>query len=672
MILELELAKDERTGRILAEPSLYQPSQEVKDRTYQVIRDFQRADIIRNEPYAELNWTSLLQRIALDQTSFNQYPGAASTDPANAWRSLAFRPIVRNKIISIAAHITASTIFPKVYAQNDQDEEDRDSATVMRDLIEWCADHYGYDKAFLYAVISALVNPASFLHTEYREIYRDIKVTNETGTGWTKKRVLDEEMSGFVFTPIPVDELWISNVYVHEIQQQPYIIWRRILDYETAREKYKDNPIFMEHVKPGIQFLYSNSTNLFYQQYDQSLRDRLVEEVIYMHRTADLQLHFVNGILMDDVDQPNPRKDKKYPIAKFGYELFDDGRFFYYKSLAFKLANDEEVINTAYRMLIDGTYIQIMPPAVVFGDTEIGSTVIAPGVVTTIDNTGNERASFQTIQTNNNLTAAYNLLEKVESSVSESSTDTLQSGINPAGTQTAFEISKIEQNARTLLGLFGKMVGFGIKAFGELLISDIIQFMTVGDVLDIENPSEVLKFRNFLLPEKNVKGKTKTKKIEFDMNLPDEGTDQQFMEISQKLADRQEKLDNSMQLYKVNPTLFRSLKFRCVVTPEAITPKSDTLRSALMLEEYAHAQMNPLIDQEAVTRELLLGAYEETKNDPDKFMAKQPPAGAAPVTPGVVPAQPSPMPSTTGGKQLHSLITADQGSSNLKDLARLH
>lgn len=616
-----------------------------------------------------------------DQRSWNAYVEGVSNDPADDWRSRAFRPIIRNKIITVAAQVAGSVIYPQIYAQNENQEEDQDAAMVMRDLLEWSNDQsnggIGYERTFLYAIINALVNPVSILYTEFAERYRTIKSINDDGKTWTEERVVDDVFSGFQDLIVPCDEIWIADIYEHYIQRQPYIIWRRVIDYETAKTKYGDNAIFQEYVKPGLQFLYVSEQNMFYQIYDQSIRNRLVEEVIYWNRSADLKLVFVNGILLDDPDQPNPRKDKRYPFAKTGYELIDEGRFFYYKSLPFKGQPDEEVVNTLYRMIIDGTYINIMPPAVIFGSEEVGSPVIAPGVVTTIDSTTNPNAAFETIKTSNNLGAGMNMLEKVESSISESTTSGMMGGSFP-GRMTAYEMSRLEANAKVVLDLFAMMVSFFVKDFGWLRVGDILQFLTVGDAMQILDDNDKVKFRNFILPQRTVDGKTKTRKIMFDMNMPHENMGKQdMMDESYKLYQQEhDQYDEKTQIVKVNPTIFRTRKYSIKVEPEAVTPKTDAIIKAANLEEYQLAMANPLTDKEAITRDLLLGSYERTREEPDKYIQQQPspleqPNQQQPEQPlspqgpqgalGAIPEPPTPqgMPSATGNgtvKPSRSLI----------------
>lgn len=530
--------------------------------------------------------------------------------------SNAIRPIVRNRIISIAAHTTGALIYPQVFAQNDQDQEDKDAASVMRDLIEWASEQANYEQTFLYAVIASLVNPAAIIHTEYAENYRTVKEILDSGK-WKETKILDEEFSGFKDTVVPLDELLIGDVYESNIQRQPFLIWRRAIDYSAACAKYYDNENFTKYVRPGLQVVFDSATDTFYEQYDKDLQERLVEEVIYWNRKADLRLVFVNGILLTDVDQPNPRKDKKYPFVKFGYELFDEGKFFYYRSLAQKLAQDESVVNILYRMIIDGAMLKNMPPSVLIGTEDVDSSVVTPGSFTRFED---PNTKFQPINLGIDLNAGIAGITKVESSISESSQDILQSGQAVQGSQTAFEISRLEQNARIMLGLFAKMIGFGVKALGELKMGDVLQFLTVGDIDEISGDGAGMKYKSFLLPDKNVNGATKTRRISFDASMPMHSTEEENMQMSYDLLNQEGGIDSEKEIIKANPTLFRKLKFKVKVVPNAITPPSDALKKALNLEEFDRLIQLPFINQEQVTKDLLLGSYDATRNDVEKYI----------------------------------------------------
>src|SRR5690606_1867467 len=144
--------------------------------------------------------------------------------------------------------------------------------------------------------------------------------------------------------------LFIENFYEPDIQKQGWLIWRRVFSYSLAETKYaRLYPDKFKFVRPGVVNLFNDADDSFYQVYDNNLREEEVEEIVYFNKTLDLKIIIVNGVMLTDPDNANPRNDKQYPFAKFGYELINN-RCFYYKSLAFKLQQDASIVNTLYPM----------------------------------------------------------------------------------------------------------------------------------------------------------------------------------------------------------------------------------------------------------------------------------------------------------------------------------
>ena len=592
--------------------SNYNPDEVVKTRLAELRRDYGRADLVRNGTYEEFNFLSLMDVVNRDRRAFNNHIDSPSNDPDDSWHANTVRPITRNKVISIAAHITASLMFPQVFAQNDRDEEDKCAALVMRDLNQWAADNSDYSHAFIKAVVKALVDPAAIMFEGYSEVTRRIKEIQADGS-WTEKEILDEVYSGFQNLIIPAEEFYIANIYESEMQKQPFLIWRRVIDFSEAAAKYGDSPSF-KYVQPGVKVFYSDERRGFYEMYDENIAGELVEELTYYNRNADLELREVNGVLMDDPDRPLQRKDKKYPFSKMGYEFFGGTDFFYYKSLVDKMSSDQDVIDTLYNMIIDGTYLQIMPPAVIMGDEEIDSSVIAPGMITTLT----EESKFQTIDTNNNLNAGLTVLAKVESSLSESSTDPRQSGQRDGTTPpTAFEVARLESNAKTVLGLFGKMIAKFVEDFGNLRVSTILQYMTVAEGVETLGDLNRLKFRTFLMPVGEGES-GKTKKIVFDETTPTSGEARRSAGF--KLLEEEDR--KKMSIVRVNPELFRRAKYMYKVKADFMPEQSDAVKKALSLEAYDRLIQNPIVDPKTVTADFLIDSYRP--GEADKYLKQQP------------------------------------------------
>lgn len=627
--------------------SSYTPTNEEKEVRAMIIRQFALGYQTMYKPRREFNDMSVIGRMTVDQMSFNTYQPnngeAPEGDLINGWRSNAIRPIVRNKCISTAAHATAQLIFPKIFAYNDQSNVQEDAARVMEDLMEWSAEQSDYTKTSLDAVISSIINPASLTYTEFGEVYRNVKrEKDDSGKKWKVEKMLDEDLSGFKDTPVPVNELFIENVYENDIQKQGWLIWRRVIGYDLASVKYGHYDNF-KFVKPGVQIIFDDANNVFYEVYDSNMRTESVEEVIYWNKKMDLKLVMVNAVLLTDFDNPNPRQDKLYPFVKFGYENIDEGKFFYYKSLAFKLQSDANIVNTLYPMIIDGTYLNIFQPMTNSGSETIGSDVIIPGKVT---NLTDPNSKLNPIAVAGNIKSGMDTLMKVEESISDSSESPIQEGQDPGGDTTAYEISRLEQNAATVLGLFIKMIAQYVKQYGRLRIGDIIQHLTIVDVDKITDDAELV-YKTFLV---SGKGKFNKKKIQFTNDVPeDPQSSKQALNNSYDVL--KEEKATGMEIYKANPTLFRELCYKVVVSPDVLHPRSDDLERAMKLELYDRAIANPMADQESIFKDFLLGAYKDIKK-PEDYISKQPqqPQSNSPM--GVVPspmANMSKMPLPQGG-----------------------
>ncbi len=598
--------------------SNYQPNEKERLMRQQIVKHFTYSDIIFRKPRREFNDLSVVSRTMIDQMAFNAYQpnngDALEGDELNSWKSRAMRPIVRNKIITMAAHATAQLIFPKVFAYNkDTNSEEAKAAQVMEDLMEWAGERSGYDMTNLYAVLGALINPASIVYTEYGEVYQKYKTEKGEDGEYKWEITLDEDASGFQDTIVPVDELYIANFYEHDIQKQEWLIWRRVQPYSQMNMKYANYEKF-KYVKPGVQLIYNDANFTFYEVYDTNLRQEMCEEIIYWNKEKDVKIIMVNGVILTDWDNPNPRQDKQYPFIKFGFELMDEGKCFYYKSLAFKMMQDANIINTLYPMIIDGTYLSLMPPLINTGGDIIGSDVIVPGAITTVG----KDVAVSPLQIAQNMTAGLNALQAVEKSINESDQGTTP--LRTSNRPTNYEIQVKQQEQMIMVGLFVKMVIKFIKDYGKLRMNDILQYLTIGEASKIEGNE--LIYKTFLLPNKQEKSGIKTRKLQFDANLPSTPLNEnEDLAMSYSILKEQGGRKSDTFLYKANPILFRNLKYTQVISPNAMKPLSEEATRTLILEAYDRFIQNPLVDPEQITKDAL-GVYPEGKKNPDKYIKK--------------------------------------------------
>lgn len=635
----LKLTGEGKAVKIESPLSNYQPKDLEQQRLLMLRADFAEGDIVMKRPRREFNDLSMLERMAIDQMAFAVYQpndgDSLSGDEINGWRSNAVRPIVRNKIISINAHVTARTIYPKILAFNTESEEEKDASTVMGDLMEWSvtSSNSAYADISVQATTSALVNPISWVYTQYQTVMRPVKRRKKDDGSWETELIVDEDQSGFIDESVAPDQVYFGEFYVRngDVQLQPWLIRRKIINYSTAAGLFSRYPNW-QYVRPGIMVIFNDANQQFYETYDSDMHQNEVEVVYYWNKALDLYLIAVNGVMLTDADNPNPREDKLYPWSTFGYELLrPQGDCMAYKSLAFKTMPDDKVINTLYPMIIDASYLALFPPTIAVGVETIGSDVLIPGLTTTLSD---PQADLRPVMAaNQNLQAAYEALLKVETNINESSIDSQEAAKqdpDSGGPPTAYAISKEETHAKILLGSFLHMVGRYVKQMGRLRIGDIKQHLTLPELQAIEGSAgSELVYKTFHMGEG--RGRTKGRKIQFDLSLPEGKIDRsKYIDLSHETLDMQGGMKSPYKLYRVNPKLFRQLKYMIIVAPDVLAPLSDEYEAQLALEQYDRMIQQPEVFDAEQTGRILLEAYKLTKKNPDKYLSQGQAGGPAP------------------------------------------
>ena len=563
---------DPKTNEILSPVSPYQPSKEITDLTQKISTDFSVAYNLQHKPFTEFNDQSLLQRADLDQKRWNAYRAPQSEDIDEAWRWNGIRPITRNKILGIVAQMTAQMIIPAPFAQNDKDEVDKMAALVMRDLLEYNIRNSNYLENYVMWITDALVNPAAYMGVGFFEAMQTIKEENEGKI--TKKEVIDGVLSGFQTFNIPIDEILISNFYKKQLERQRFNFRQRFIDYDEAKALKGEHDDF-QYVRPGVRATFNTDTTLFYDVFDEDLQT-LCEETTYYNRLEDCEIPYMNGIYVGDKDiEANAIKHRdnenkpKYNFAVMGYEDISS-RFFYFKSAAWKLGDDDELVIRTEQLLADATFLETMQPTITSGIGQLSEAIMIPGKNTAFENPD---VKINPIRVGGGLTAAFNLLMKKEKDISESSQDPMMTGVQTQA-KTATESALLAQNAKIALGRFGNMLANSLRKYGGLMIDVILQHQTVGEIEQISDTESAQKFKTFILSTEQ-EGQKISKKIVFKPEMiGEEIGEEEAMTRSQELLKKEGGIDSDTRIYEINPDTWRKLKYFLTVDIDQLLPLS--------------------------------------------------------------------------------------------------
>lgn len=604
----------------------YNPTDLEKEVRARILRDFALGYQTMNRPRQEFNDLSVLQRDQVDSMAFNTYQPnngePAAGDMANAWRSNAIRPIERNKAISMAAHAAGRLGFLRMQATDVDARPDDDAAMVINSCMDWVNATYFPREWWLHAVLQSEASPACIVHHEYREVMRDVKTTRKEDGTWNTKFVPDEANSGFIGTIVPTDQIYIENIFEKDIQKQRFIIWRRVQSHDQLDAKYRGKKNW-EYVRKGMQLLFNDANQGFYFAYDPNLRGELGEEVLYWTKeNGGSYVTMVNGIIIGEADEKNPREDGLYPFAKWFYSWIREN-YFYGKSLVFAVSHDANIINTLYPVLVDGAILDTMKPMKYIGRDVIGSDVLIPGgTVNMRDPDSKLDPLLPPLQTGNLL----NAMSQVEKSLDQTA-NTQATPQNRPGNITAYEMELRDRQVEQDLGPFyAELIGASVQ-MTRLVLGDVLQYMTVADVSQMQGGEAGLKYKSFVVDSGEGSGKAKRKNIRFQDLTGILGDQAKQLQASYDLLEEQGGMHADTEVVKADPKIIRQRKFSMVMTDDVLQPKSESARfqrNLEMLDKIIQTeQVKPgLNNMEAVVKKLLYSTNPVTARDPESFIGQ--------------------------------------------------
>ncbi len=630
--------------------SRYQPKGDVSKLWQAIQRDYQTAYLLQHRPFKEFDGVSLLERAKLDQETFAAYVGAEYVPEHKKWRWRGRKNTARNKLIGICARMLAGLLFPTVYAQNEQKEEDKMTARVMRIRIESHLRKAGYETKYLFMLMSALVNPAVIVQVEWVEFMQRIKVDGNV------EEILNEALSGIMLNILPIDEIMLPDFYsgTGNLDRLNCILRVRRIPYDEARAKWAGRFFttdangtridLFDYVVAGMTRIFitgNENQELFDIEWTEADRG-YVQEITAYYPYEDLEVPVVAGVLMvneENVYNTNPFTHRRYtltdsgwksfpklPFAASGFEPLDPtGRFFYYKSGAYKEFWDDRSLNTMHRLAHDGTYLDVIKPTILSGVAKVDQTVMVPGGTFAIPAGG----SVSQYNLGPNLKAAWDAVGQYERDMSESTT------VNPVPNPGQSNVPATQTNvavmqAKLFISLFALLMADLVRKVGELVIDCEVNYACMGEIDDSIPGHLNLKDKVSVTRGKD-RGRSVTHKVIFTSKhmgkkyTQKEIEDKEWELYNDSGRTPRERASSDQRKYEVNPFQYARTVYQVYMDADQIVDKSmgaDAQRKMTQFNVLTDPRVAPYTDKEAVVDDF---AIEEFGGDnPDRYKRKTP------------------------------------------------
>lgn len=450
--------------------------------------------------------------------------------------------------------------------------------------------------------------------------------------------------AGKIWTTIqPLNRLVLGDVTQPFMELQPRVWQEGVYDYTYIKQYLGKWKNFKEFVRPVANINREWTSLRSEGQTEETTVPSKVHVLNYENIWDDENALICNGVLVTPVGLPMPSRflDKQYSNTLT--QLYDfSPHFAYGYSFTQRLHNDSVLKDFFYNALVDRVRQELEPPLVTSYKTIVNRNMFIPGKVTPA---GGEFKIEQIIKDQGGINHAQAMMEFIDANLDKVIPPIFGGGAAGGGT-TAYEIREQMKNAlRTMYNIFSS-VAYARKKRAELVIRLILEKYPEIGVSTIDN--SISKAVGGIKHIFTTKGRASdlggdgAAQIAF-AKMP-EGEER--LKALKEMADDEAMYKKKGQLkkwYLIDPELVSKMNHVVYVKVNPTQRKSKVADKVEAREDYSLYMSNPLVDQEVVTRDLLI----TDDKDPEKYLKKQEPQ--APQAPGGETMQPGAPGQQSGG-----------------------
>ena len=587
--------------------------------------------------------------------SYNQFNGRTLTECIDDWQkrwngfipqediinnnptSQIFLNFTRNLVVSWLAKVALNPVKYNIKAVSKKlGLPNKKIAEIFKDLVQYSDDNENGAQKFLLEAFEFAVKGTLVVYEGYKkeEQKRKIPLKFDALTGkYTWEKTIQTIFDDCYREIVPIEDFYIANPYEPDVQNQPFVLWRKITTKQEAEKDFGHYPKFKE-VIPGTYELIGLDT--FYKtKISVELAANQVEIIRYYSRSKNKHCVIINNIVI--YDGIFPFKDGLYPFAKEVFEPFDNS-FFWGASLVNKIMGEQDLMNTIFSLMIDKTYGSLLPYGLSSDlDDIIEDNVLAPNKIRKVSDIN--KWKFDTLP---GISAGEQaMLQTIMNFAKENSGDIAGSGtaFSPQGGKLPVrQVLLRHQEAMQRLGLSMQYLENFVRSRTILRLNHIIQFYSIPKIEKITGENgEIIKqfiYREVNLPDTELSDGEQGSKI-----IKLVGEEQTYPEERERLANELsikesigEEIGVPTEAIAISVNVFKDYNFAVQVVKNSSYEQNKALEQAVR-QEYATWRLN-LQQLVPVNAEALVDWVDESFDiDSEQFRAQ----AQTPITAGGMP-----------------------------------
>ena len=341
--------------------AMYKPDDTEKDKVSFIYQEFDDMISVRNGGYTQFNNMTLLEFIENSRLRVQGYVPSAEEQGKEDWQANVFNQGTRNKLKAFVAAVASTPPQTPIRARNTKTGMyDEARSEYMENLVNYARSHSNPEveifwEAWQGATEGTIIKYNGYLKsTQKRKFIKSYNFATGEMTFDEKEVVVNDEC---VDAFVPLRELFIKNIYIHDIQAQPAIVWARSVDRATAELEFGRYPNWKYVHGKNSEYISNEMSDLFRERVD----DEEYEILKYYNKAKDQYSVVINGVLVLDTPLLWGLYKKYYPFAKSICEPFNGREFFYGNSIPNANMDVQDTINKLYNMSLDKTYRSLSP-----------------------------------------------------------------------------------------------------------------------------------------------------------------------------------------------------------------------------------------------------------------------------------------------------------------------